>query len=66
MLIAMTGTPDTTATLLRVRIVPKFTALSGMVVYYNVKAMRFEIYCGGRRAEGRLGVECIVLGREEK
>ena len=66
MLIAMTGTLNTTATLLRVRIVPKCTALSGMVVCYNVKALRLEIYRGGWRDEGRLGVGFIVLRREEK
>ena len=66
MLIAMTGTPNTTATLLRVCIVPKYTALSVMVVCYNVKALRFEIYWGGRGAEGRLEVEFIVLGRRGK
>ena len=60
----MTGTPNITAISLHVCIAPKFTDLGAMVVYCNGKALRFEIYWGGRGAEGRLGVEFIMLGGE--
>ena len=62
---AMTGATNAAVILLRIRIVPKFIALGGMVVYYNGKALRFEIYWGWGRAVGSVGQE-FVLGRGGK